>query len=113
MCLKRICHGGSRKNVPAGIDLVLSATAVKNSSVIMPETDLGFAQTVAERLRQRIAETEFPVDEGGRVCSVTVSIGIAALEGPKDTVSDLLARADEALYIAKRDGRNRVVSNAA
>jgi len=43
---------------------------------------------------------------------VTISIGLAAL-GPNDRAADMLRRADQALYRAKRDGRNRVVADAA
>jgi two-component system cell cycle response regulator len=44
---------------------------------------------------------------------VTLSIGIAALRGEADNAASLLKRADQALYRAKRDGRNRVVPDAA
>jgi two-component system cell cycle response regulator len=44
---------------------------------------------------------------------VTLSIGIAALRERDDTAAGLLKRADQALYRAKRDGRNRVVPDAA
>jgi two-component system cell cycle response regulator len=45
--------------------------------------------------------------------SVTISIGIARMEGEGDTADALLHRADQALYRAKRSGRNRVVADAA
>jgi two-component system cell cycle response regulator len=44
---------------------------------------------------------------------VTISIGIASLANAADTAADILKRADQALYRAKRDGRNRVVADAA
>ena len=80
--------------------------------VVMPETDLTVATTVAERLRRRIATEPFPVQGGTNNLEVTISIGISAL-GKDDTAANILKRADAALYRAKRDGRNRVVPDAA
>jgi two-component system, cell cycle response regulator len=81
--------------------------------VVMPDTDLGVAATVAERIRRRIAGEPFPINRGARSIEVTISIGIAARIALEDTAQMILKRADEALYRAKRDGRNRVVANAA
>jgi two-component system cell cycle response regulator len=80
--------------------------------VVMPETDLAVATMVAERLRRRIASEPFPIQQGVRSIEVTISIGIAAL-GSADNAATVLKRADQALYRAKRDGRNRVVPDAA
>jgi two-component system cell cycle response regulator len=80
--------------------------------VVMPETDMAVATMVAERLRRRIASEPFPIQKGARAIEVTISIGIAAL-GPGDTPAAIIKRADQALYRAKRDGRNRVVPDAA
>jgi two-component system cell cycle response regulator len=80
--------------------------------VVMPETDLAVATMVAERLRRRIASEPFPIQQGARNIEVTISIGIAAL-GSADNAATVLKRADQALYRAKRDGRNRVVPDAA
>ena len=80
--------------------------------VVMPETDLTVATMVAERLRRRIATEPFPVQDGARTIEVTISVGISAL-GKGDTTATILKRADAALYRAKRDGRNRVVPDAA
>jgi two-component system cell cycle response regulator len=81
--------------------------------IIMPETDLAVAAMVAERLRRRIAADPFAIAQGTRQVPVTISIGIAGLRGKEDDAASLLKRADEALYRAKRDGRNRVVPEAA
>src|SRR5947208_11062991 len=80
--------------------------------VVMPETDMAVATVVAERLRRRIASEPFPIQQGARAIDVTISIGLAAL-GRDDNAARVLKRADQALYRAKRDGRNRVVPDAA
>jgi two-component system cell cycle response regulator len=81
--------------------------------VVMPDTDLGIAAMVAERIRRRIAGEPFPIEGGKRTIEVTISVGIAARMGAQDTATLMLKRADEALYRAKRDGRNRVAADAA
>ena len=62
---------------------------------------------------RRIAGEPFAIEQGAKSIPVTISIGIAALRGKEDTAATLLKRADQALYRAKRDGRNRVVPEAA
>ena len=81
--------------------------------VVMPDTDLGIANKVAERIRRRIAAEAFPIDRGSRNVEVTISIGLASRIGPQDNSALIMKRADAALYLAKRNGRNRVVSDAA
>jgi two-component system cell cycle response regulator len=80
--------------------------------VLMPETDLAVATAIAERMRRRIASEPFLVHQGAELIEVTISIGIAAL-GRGDDATMLIKRADQALYHAKRGGRNRVVPAAA
>jgi two-component system cell cycle response regulator len=81
--------------------------------VVMPETDMAVATVVAERLRRRIATEPFSIQQGTKNLDVTISVGIAAIGAPDDTAASILKRADQALYRAKRDGRNRVVPDAA
>ena len=81
--------------------------------IVMPETDMAVATTVAERLRRRIAGEPFVVQQGARDIDVTISIGIATLCETADNAAAILKCADQALYRAKRDGRNRVVPAAA
>jgi two-component system cell cycle response regulator len=80
--------------------------------VMMPETDLGVATMVAERLRRSIATEPFPIQQATYAVHITISAGIAALS-LNDSATSILKRADQALYRAKRDGRNRVVPDAA
>ncbi len=100
------------KKLIRGIDLACRYGG-EEFVVVMPETDMGVATIVAERLRRRIAGEPFPVAQGTRSLNLTISIGLAALDAPSDTAATLLKRADQALYRAKRDGRNRVVADAA
>jgi two-component system, cell cycle response regulator len=81
--------------------------------IVMPETDMAVAAMVAERLRRRIAAEPFAIQQGARSIPVTISIGLAALRGKNENAATVLKRADQALYRAKRDGRNRVVPDAA
>lgn len=81
--------------------------------VVMPDTDLTFAYAVADRLRRQVENTPVILNRPPGEVSITVSIGIAALSGADDTADGLLHRADQALYQAKRSGRNRVVADAA
>ena len=76
--------------------------------VLAPETRAGSAVVLAERLRKCIAEASMA--QGGRVPRVTVSIGLTSTEHPEAvTAADLLRLSDEALYRAKREGRDRTV----
>src|SRR5947208_15151578 len=81
--------------------------------VVMPETDMAVATLVAERLRRRIASEPFAIAQGAKSIEVTISIGLATLDTVDDNAATILKRADQALYRAKRDGRNRVVADAA
>jgi two-component system cell cycle response regulator len=81
--------------------------------IVMPETDMAVATIVAERLRRRIAAEPFTIQQGARSLEATISVGIATFDAGDDNVAKILKRADQALYRAKRDGRNRVVADAA
>jgi two-component system cell cycle response regulator len=81
--------------------------------IVMPETDISVAAAVAERLRRRIASEPFSIQQATGSIEVTISIGIATLDPHSDNGANILKRADQALYRAKRDGRNRVVADAA
>ena len=79
----------------------------------MPDTDAALAFLVGERIRQKIAGEAFAVADGQSEAVVTVSIGVSSLISGEDTPQSLLKRADEALYTAKREGRNRGAAAAA
>ncbi|MDQ2084355.1 GGDEF domain-containing protein [Xanthobacteraceae bacterium Astr-EGSB] len=71
--------------------------------MLAPNTDAQAARKFAERLRDAVATGDFKVD-----VDITVSIGTATLHGPADGVPEILSIADQALYAAKRAGRNCV-----
>lgn len=78
-------------------------------TVLLPQTALEQAMTVAETLRQLIDEHPF-VNDNGRQVHVTISIGVACFPDLRvDDAERLLQYADAALYLAKELGRNRVV----
>lgn len=78
-------------------------------AVILPKTPINGGMVVAEAIRKSIASKELKRKTTGENFGViTVSIGVAAFRPERDTIPSFIARADEALYISKNAGRNRV-----
>ncbi len=79
--------------------------------VLMPETSKVEAAHTAERLRQAVVGTAFPghADDPESVVTKTISLGVATLPEDAADAAMLVTRADQALYEAKRGGRNRAV----
>lgn len=77
-------------------------------AVILPNTDVEKATVVSERFRERVSKHQFEHDS--QKLQITVSIGIASFDRSSDDQSptELVDNADQALYQAKREGRNRV-----
>lgn len=82
--------------------------------VLLSDTDGPGARVLAEQLRTRVAQSPFMLDLGDNATlavPVTISIGLHAVDGATPITEDrLIAAADEALYRAKLNGRNRVES---
>jgi diguanylate cyclase (GGDEF)-like protein len=76
-------------------------------AVLLPHTDAAAAMVVSERLRRTVEELR--VMEGDEVAPLTVSIGVSLRAEGEASWTEMLRRADIALYRAKREGRNRVV----
>jgi len=74
--------------------------------LVLPECDRSSTLSVAERIRSGIAETPVATSMGN--IAVTASLGAVVAQGPNVEADNLIAIADEALYRAKRGGRNRV-----
>ncbi len=90
-------------------DELLARYGGEEFAVVLPECTHDNALIVAERIRSLVQQHHFRFDE--QTISVTVSVGVASLQdGEAITPTELIDRADEKLYEAKRTGRNRVCS---
>jgi diguanylate cyclase (GGDEF)-like protein len=86
---------------------VLARVGGEEFALLLPETDLQAAQIVAERLRADVAANPLFISPDN--IPTTVSIGVATNAAGMSGVADLMKAADQALYDAKRTGRNRVI----
>ena len=76
--------------------------------ILLPQTSLSEAGVIAERMRRRVAEKEYPFGKSQPRGNVTISIGISTLGKYIDTGEKVIAAADRALYTAKSQGKNRI-----
>jgi diguanylate cyclase len=77
---------------------------------VLPRADLAACKRVAERIRRTIAECNMAGRSADEVLPrITISIGVGQFQ-PGESMTDLIARCDRALYLAKKAGRNRVVT---
>ena len=74
--------------------------------VLLPNTELNSAFHIAQRLRERIAETKIRLDEED--ITYTISLGVTKTEDRDVSIEEIIKRSDQALYKSKSDGRNRV-----
>ena len=78
-------------------------------AVIMPELELHNAVKVAERIRRVVESNEFSISENNAAAKVTISLGVSGITGADDMgPEELVKKADDALYLSKKNGRNRV-----
>jgi diguanylate cyclase (GGDEF)-like protein len=78
-------------------------------ALLLPNTELIGALYIAERIRLEVEKTEVPLISGNGSSSITVSIGVACMSpAVQDKAQDMVSRADQYLYDAKLQGRNRV-----
>jgi len=73
--------------------------------VIMPDSPIAIAETIAQRIRENVATSQTPA-----VGRLTLSVGVACMDDQTPTADAVLKLADERLYRAKQQGRNRVVA---
>lgn len=76
-------------------------------AIFLPASDPQSAFEFADMLREQLATIDYQIDE--HTINVTISIGVACYM-PKQTLKNFIKRADDALYLAKQQGRNRVVT---
>ncbi|HKY41631.1 MAG TPA: diguanylate cyclase [Pyrinomonadaceae bacterium] len=76
--------------------------------ILLPQTGLAEAGTIAERVRQRVATTEFPHGKSQPLGRVTISVGVSTFSKHVDTPENIIAAADRALFQAKSLGKDRV-----
>jgi two-component system cell cycle response regulator len=78
--------------------------------IILPETDIESAQQRLESLRESITTTPIELGATGEKVQVTISAGLASFPQDGNNPAELFALADERMFVAKREGRNRVVA---
>lgn len=76
--------------------------------ILLPQTGISEAGTIADRIRQRVATTEFPHGKSQPFGRVTISVGVSTFSKHVDTPENIIAAADRALFQAKSLGKDRV-----
>ncbi len=105
-CLQKIA--GALRDTTRGVDSV-GRYGGEEFVVLTPETGAEAALKLAERIRRAVWSLSWPHPRNGAVGRVTVSAGVATAQ-PDGSWDDVLKQADDALYVAKRAGRNMVFS---
>ena len=77
--------------------------------ILLPQTGMTEAGAIGDRIRQRVATTEFPHGKAQPLGHVTISIGVSTFTKNIDTSENIIAAADRALYQAKSMGKDRTV----
>jgi len=102
-CLRAVCDATRRE---LGSSDVLARYGGEEFVVVLPGQTADQARHVAERIRSGVAQLRVESEKG--VVKMTISIGLAARVAEDEDPQAMIARADKALYVAKRNGRNQV-----
>lgn len=89
---------------------ILARVGGEEFAIILPETDIKSAETIAERLRKRVYENSIQYED--IEIKITISIGVTQSYINDKNIDDIIVRADRALYISKEKGRNSVTVSA-
>lgn len=108
-CLQEVA--GAIRNALKGATDLAARYGGEEFAVILPDTDAIGALRVAEAIRAGVHALQIPHAKSGAASVVTLSLGIASASAYQITPAQLIATADEALYQAKEQGRDRVVVN--
>jgi diguanylate cyclase (GGDEF)-like protein len=76
--------------------------------ILLPQTSMSEASTIADRIRDRVSTTHFPHGKSQPLGRVTISVGVSTFTKNIDTPENVIAAADRALYQAKSMGKDRV-----
>lgn len=87
----------------------VARTGGEEFCILLPETDLGEARQLAERVRSQCEKTQV-ANDGSAIITFTISAGVSQV-APAETIDQAINRADSAMYAAKREGRNRVIAS--
>jgi predicted signal transduction protein with EAL and GGDEF domain len=79
-------------------------------AVILPQTEKDEANIIAERIRKEVERTYYPMEETQPGGEFTISLGLAAYTDDASELLELINNADKAMYAAKAQGKNRVVT---
>jgi len=85
---------------------ILARIGGEEFALVLPETGIDKAHKLANRIRQKIADKK--ITHKNQTFHVTASLGIASCTVTNQSLEDMLTKADDALYIAKKKGRNQV-----
>ena len=78
-------------------------------AVILPNTNIENARTVAEKIRYLVEKYHFAYQESQPNNNITISVGVSSYPSSGKTFEDIVACADKRLYLAKAKGKNTVV----
>lgn len=101
-----LCHFAEALKYGRRTEDVIARVGGEEFALVLPGTGLPEALQIAEELCQRIESTPFFV--GGEQLPMTASFGVATISKRDTCLTDVVVRADRALYRSKREGRNRV-----
>jgi two-component system chemotaxis family response regulator WspR len=109
-CLRAIAAVASR--CVRGEGDVLARYGGEEFALILPGASLDVGRAIAERVRRSVVDRAIPHPSVPPPGVVTISLGVATLTPPAGTPQLLIEAADRCLYVAKRNGRDRVVGDA-